>query len=180
MTSDVATGNGTGLQTASGGTIVSLGANNTVFGNTVNGSASSTVSTGAVGPAGATGATGAAGSSGPAGLPGARGPAGNIELVTCKAVTTTKRINGKRRKVTTRSCTGKSVSGSVTFKAARAPGARASLTRDGVVYATGRIDLRSAGSTDILRRVRVMRPGRYTLILWNGHAIGSRSVVLVR
>lgn len=139
---------------------MSLGANNTVYGNTVNRSPTSAVSTGAAGPAGATGATG------PAGLPGAtraRGPAGSVELVTCKSVTVTKTIKGKRRKVTTQKCIGKRVPGSVTFKTARAADAHASLTRDGLVYATGRMDFRAARSTGILRRVRAMRPGRYTL-----------------
>ena len=61
MSSDFVTGNGTGLQTANGGTIVSLGANNSIYGNTINGNPTSTVTTGAIGPVGPAGALGPAG-----------------------------------------------------------------------------------------------------------------------
>ena len=129
ISDDLITGNGTGLETSGGGTIVSIGANNVVFGNTTNGTPTSSQSTGAVGPTGPTGATG------PQGAP------GKVELVTCKKVTVTvkKKFRGKTKKVkkTEQKCTGKLVSGTIKFTAtgkivkATLSGARDTFTRPG-------------------------------------------------
>ena len=112
------------------------------------------------GPAGSTGATGETGGTGP------RGPAGQpgeIRLVTCKTVTVVKR--GK--KVKRQTCTTKTITGTVSFTAARA---RATLKRGTVAYAVG-----IASTTRlILRAVRVVRPGRYTLVLTR--TLGHRRV----
>lgn len=123
LSGDTVSQNGTGLQAESGGTIVALGANNSIYGNTIDGSPTSTVTTGAVGPvgpagvagsAGATGPTGAVGPAGSIGLAGAIGPAGPVGLpgaasapsavrpATCKQVKV--KVKGKVKKV--RRCTG--------------------------------------------------------------------------
>jgi hypothetical protein len=73
ISSDFVTGNTTGLDPENGGTIVSLGANNTVFGNTTDGTPTSTVTTGAIGPVGPVGPAGALGPASPAGTNGTNG-----------------------------------------------------------------------------------------------------------
>jgi hypothetical protein len=114
------------------------------------------------GPAGLTGATGETGGTGP------RGPAGQpgeIRLVTCRTVTVVRR--GK--KVKGQTCTTKTISGTASFTAARA---RAALERGRVIYAMG------TASTNrlILRAVRAVRPGRYTLVLTR--TLGHRRVMM--
>ena len=107
---------------------------------------------------------------GPQGPPGARGPQGapgNVELVTCKTVTTTvlKKVGGKRRKVHVKRqvCTARLVSGAVRFSTAGA--IRASLRRGGVTAATG-IAVRAGSGLRLLLRSRGrLQPGRYTLHL---------------
>jgi hypothetical protein len=98
------------------------------------------------GSAGAAGATGPAGSTGAAGPPGPQGPAGQVELVTCKTVR-----HGKKRH---RKCKSKLVSGPVKLKTG-ARRTRAALVRHGRVYARG--------TSRVLRAVRKVPPGRYTL-----------------
>ncbi len=77
LASDTITQNATGLEAASGGSIVSYGADSSVFGNTNNGSPSSTVSDGAIGPAGTNGTNGTNGEVGATGSAGAKGPQGS-------------------------------------------------------------------------------------------------------
>jgi collagen type VII alpha len=181
---DTITQNATGLEATGGGTIVSYGAANSVFGNTTNGVPSSTVSDGAVGPAGpagakgSTGATGAAGtngSPGPAGTngtpgaigpvgpagtngtSGAPGPAGEIELVTCSTVK--KKV--KKKTVTQKKCTSKLTSSPVSFKASAAS---ATIARAGHVDATG--SLQDGKLT--LHSSKTLQSGRYTLKLTTG------------
>ena len=115
--------------------------------------------TGGSGATGATGATGAAGAAGPTGPKGATGPAGQIELVTCKALT--KKVKGKKQ--TKQVCTTKLVSGVVKFTTSAATAA--TLSRGRVVYATGSA-VRSGQTTKLmLRPLRHLKPGRYTLKL---------------
>jgi hypothetical protein len=181
---DTITQNATGLEATGGGTIVSYGAVNSVFGNTTNGVPSSTVSDGAVGPIGpagadgtngtdgaigATGPTGTNGTQGPAGTNGGIGatgpagtngsqePAGEIELVTC----TTVKKKVKKKTVTQKRCTSKLTSSPVSFKASAA---RATIARAGHVDATG--SLYNGKLT--LRSSKTLPAGRYTLKLTTG------------
>lgn len=108
--------------------------------------------TGAQGPAGPGGAQGPAG---PTGAPGPAGPAGQVELVTCKTV------KGKQH------CTAKLVSGTVKFTTAGSS-APATLSRHGVVYATGTARLARGRMSLRLLPVRRLQPGRYTLTVISG------------
>jgi hypothetical protein len=91
---------------------------------------------------------------------GPRGPAGKIELVICKTVKV------KDRKLTRQKCTGKLVSGKVTFKITGASMVHASLTRAGIVCATGAsLSIGHGRSRLILAGQRPLQPGTYTLIL---------------
>ncbi len=113
---------------------------------------------GPAGKEGATGKEGAKGNEGPAGKEGAtgkEGPAGKIELVTCK------KVKGKQH------CTTKLVSGTVKFETAGLA-AHATLSRHGLVYATG--TARSVRGRMSLRLLplRSLRPGKYTLTLIGG------------
>jgi hypothetical protein len=122
LAGDTVSQNATGLQAENGGTIVALGANNSIYGNTIDGNPTSTVTTGAVGPvgpagvpgpAGAIGSAGAVGPAGAIGPAGATGPAGAIgtsgaagapsavKPATCRKVKV--KVKGKVRKV--RRCT---------------------------------------------------------------------------
>ena len=101
------------------------------------------------GPAGTNGTNGATGSRGPQGIP------GKIRLVTCKVVT----VKVKGRMVKRKKCTTKLVSGTVSFTTASA--ARASLTRGGVLYATGTVTKKGL----VLHALRRVQAGRYTLTL---------------
>jgi hypothetical protein len=168
ISGDFVTGNATGLDPENGGTIVSLGANNTVFGNTTDGTPTSTVSTGAVGPVGPAGAngtdgtgtngtqgeTGAIGPAGPAGATGKPGAAGQIEIVTCTNV----KKSVKHKTVTQKKCTTKLASSPVSFKASAAS---ASISRAGHVEASG--SLRDGKLT--LHASKALQAGRYTLTL---------------
>jgi hypothetical protein len=90
---------------------------------------------------------------------GARGPQGKpgqIELVTCKAVT----VKLKGHKVKRNKCTAKLVSGTVRFTTTSVV-RRASLTRGGVLYATGIVTNKGLA----LHALRRVRAGRYTLTL---------------
>jgi hypothetical protein len=108
--------------------------------------------TGSEGKAGAAGPTGERGASGPAGTQGPAGPAGEVELVTCKKV-------AKKQK-----CTAKLVSGTVSFTTLGSP-AQATLSRHGVVYATGTARTASGRMSLRLLPVRRLQPGKYTLTL---------------
>jgi hypothetical protein len=110
-------------------------------------------------PLGPPGQTGATGKTGP------QGPSGKIELVTCTKVTKT--IKGHRRKV--QQCRGRLVSGTVKFTAAGAS-VRATMSRAGVIYATGAsVTTRGGGSYLVLSELRPLHPGRYTLTLRSRH-----------
>jgi streptogramin lyase len=131
-----------------------------------------TGATGQTGPAGpqgekgAAGANGTQGAAGPAGAAGPQGPAGaagQIQLVTCKTVVVKKK---KKQK-----CTTKTVSSPVKFTAASA---RASLSRAGVVYASGTAGKRGL----VLRARRAVAAGRYTLTLTYGHGHHATTVRL--
>ena len=74
--------------------------------------------------------------------------------MSCTTVTNT--VN--KRRVTRQRCTTRLVSGTVTFTTTPA---RATLTRAGIVYATGTADLGRL----VLHTRRAVRPGRYLLIL---------------
>ena len=138
----------------------------TLFPTTVSAtSAAVTVLTQPIGPAGANGSAGATDrpvppeadrATGPTGATGAEGPAGKIELVTCKSVKKKKQV-----------CTTKLVSGPVSFTKS-VKGARleaATLRRGKLVYATGQ-GRRTARSTElVLRPLRHLSPGRYTLTI---------------
>jgi hypothetical protein len=178
LSGDTVSQNGTGLQAENGGTIVALGANNSIYGNTTNGSPTSTVTTGAIGPVGPAGLAGTPGISGPQGIPGtngtqgpvgpvgptgtngSQGPAGangEIELVTC--TNTKKKI--KHKMITQKKCTSKLVSSPVSFTASAAS---ASISRAGHVDATGSLSDRKL----TLHSSKALRAGRYTLKLTTG------------
>ena len=141
------------------------------------GATGATGSTGAPGPAGATGATGSNGAPGPAGATGAtgsQGPAGQIQLVTCKVVT----VKVKGKAVKRKKCTSKLVSGPVKFTTSSAV-RRASLTRGGVLYATGIVTNKGL----VLHALRPVKAGRYTLTLryWQGKTrVIARSQISIR
>lgn len=124
--------------------------------NGTNGTAGATGASGAEGPAGPPGPSGATGTQGPAGP---RGPAGQVELVTCKTVV--KKVHGHRRKVN--KCSTRLVSGTVKFTTTGAL-ARASISRQGVIYATGAsVPTGHGGSELLLNDRRRLRHGSYTL-----------------
>jgi Divergent InlB B-repeat domain len=115
---------------------------------------------GAGGAAGGQGSAGAQGPAGPAGPAGREGAAGKVEIVTCTKV-------GKKKRCTTRTASG-------TFKLS-ALSARATLSRRGVVYATGATVRARMGIWGLrLNGVRALRPGRYTLTLVSGVGRGER------
>jgi len=119
-----------------------------------NGSKNPTVSlsgTAGAAPTGTTGATGATGKPGPL------GPFGKVELVTCKTVT----VTVKKKKHKKQKCTAKLVSGPVKFTTSSA---RATLSRDGRVYAKGTAIATGRGGWQLwLSDTRALRPGRYRL-----------------
>ena len=128
--------------------------------------------TGAAGASGATGlpgATGTAGASGATGHPGTTGaagpsgPAGEIEIVTCKSVTTGK---GKHKK-TLQKCATKLTSSPVTFTTTRDLAA-AVLSRGDIVYATGSAIRLGTRSQLLLRPLHKISTGRYLLTLTHG------------
>ena len=92
------------------------------------------------------------------GASGARGEPGQIRLVTCKTVTRTVTKNGKKHKVSQQKCTRKLITGTATLTTTLA---RARVTRDGKLYATGTANLTGL----VLHDLRPLRPGSYTLTL---------------
>ena len=141
------------------------------------GSAGPTGPTGSIGPTGQAGINGAngangtdgtngtqgpAGSQGPGGSQGPvgpQGPAGQLELVTCKSVTTGK---GKHKQTVQR-CTTKLTSAPVTFTTTAS--VAAVLSRGGVVYATGSAERSGVNAKLLLTLRRPLGNGRYTLTL---------------
>jgi streptogramin lyase len=114
------------------------------------------------GPAGATGTTGPRGQAGPQGQVGPQGSPGQVELVTCKTVMNTVTKKGHKTSVTHLRCATRLVGGAATFTTI--PGMRATLSRDGVVYATGTAD----HSRFVLRARRMLSTGPYLLTLQHG------------
>lgn len=136
--------------------------------------------TGATGPTGQTGSTGANGQTGPTG---AQGPAGKVELVVCKKVAKTTTIHGKKHKTTVQKCATRLVSGVVKFTI-NSENLGATISRARVTYATGlAIPIGSDRWQLVLtRRLRTLRPGRYTLTLGSrnaGHRILERRPITI-
>jgi hypothetical protein len=129
--------------------------------------------TGPAGPPGAIGATGPRGSTGATGSRGAtghRGPAGKIELVVCHATVKKVRSHGHTRKTTVENCSARLVSGTVKFTLHRG-GVHASISRAGVVYATGTAVAMGHSRWQLLLQQRRRTPaGSYTLTLRGGRA----------
>jgi Glycine rich protein len=96
---------------------------------------------------------------GPQGPPGPRGKPGQVELITCHTVTVTVHSGGKTHKVARQKCTGKLISGPVKFTVASS--SQATLRRGSRVYARGTASSRGV----VLRAVRSIASGRYTLVL---------------
>jgi hypothetical protein len=166
LSSDLISGNGTGLSPVDGGHIVSVGSENAIVGNTADGSPTSTL----------------AGATGPAGKNGANGSNGKIELVTCKKVTVTvkKKVHGKtkRVKVKKEKCTGKLVSGPVKFTVT-GNAVRATLSRGRQIVGNGTLvsdHTRAQGVFAVGRRVGA---GWYTLTLSRHDRVVSRRSVHV-
>jgi hypothetical protein len=119
------------------------------------------------GPTSSTGSTGASTGTGQTGPAGAAGPPGEIELVTCQAVTktVTRRVNGHNPEVkqTVQQCSTKLVSAPLTFTATKAHSAN--LTRGRTVYA--RVETLRTGRAlrlIVVHRLRKLTTGRYTLV----------------
>ncbi len=119
--------------------------------------------TGAIGPTGATGQAGINGTNGANGTDGTdgmQGPAGQIELVTCKSVTTGKGKHGK----TVQRCTTKLTSSPITFTATETR-VVAVLSREHIVYAAG-VVIGAGKQTQLLLNPRQrIGKGSYTLTL---------------
>jgi hypothetical protein len=112
-------------------------------------------------PQGAIGPQGAAGQRGPAGP---AGPAGKVELITCKTVKDTQRKAKPRLR-----CTGKVVSGTVTFTTGSTSD-RATISRGRTPYATGAsVNMGYGHSQLVLGGRRPVTRGRYTLTLSHRH-----------
>ncbi len=117
--------------------------------------------------------TGGALPKGPPGQTGQRGPqgpAGKIELVVCRTVTKTVTRGGRKHKVTQQICSTRLVSGPVKFTT-NGSAVSASVSRAGVRYATGRAVSLGNGrwQLELTRRLKRLRPGRYTLTLTTRH-----------
>ena len=125
----------------------------------------------ATGPAGA---AGPAGPSGPAGPAGPRGAAGEVKVVTCTAVTKLEKLHGRGRRVTIEQCATRVLSG--TARISFTAGQTATLTRAGIVYATGTA---GAGGRATLEQRRALTPGTYLLTERRG-ATTSRRAVRIR
>lgn len=171
LTNDLVTGNDTGLETLNSGKIVENGVDNAVLGNVANGSPTSTVDP-FVGPTGSTGPTGKQGSQ------------GEVELITCQKETKTKtvKVHGKKKKkkVTEEHCTGKLVKGKVKVTVSGDATMRATLSRGGIVYATGTALVQPGRrTTSLLSPSLRLTKGRYTLTLWNGSRVFSRRSIRV-
>lgn len=116
------------------------------------------------GPVGAVGAAGATSSQG------SQASTPQIELVTCRTVTKTSKVHGHEHTVTVQLCTTKLISGIAMFGTTTA---KATLTRHGVVYATGTARL----ALLTLHARRPLRAGEYTLTLTrqlNHHRVQTR------
>jgi virginiamycin B lyase len=106
------------------------------------------------------------------GPPGAHhGSRGEIELVSCSIV----KVRVGHRIANATRCTARPVSGGVGFTTVRRPAVRASVLRDGILYASGAsVSIGSGRSELLLTDRRQLRHGRYTLVL--RHRSGARWV----
>ena len=95
---------------------------------------------------------------GAAGSQGSQAKVTQIELITCRTVTKWAKVHGKKRAVTQQKCTTKLISSTATFGSTLA---NATLTRRGVIYATGTARLTRL----TLHARRPLRAGEYTLTL---------------
>lgn len=102
------------------------------------------------------------GAPGPTGPAGPQGAAGKIELVICTTTTKTVKVHGKTKKVQSKKCSTKVVSGVVTFTATAS---RATLSRNGHLYATGVVSTVNGAKQLALRAGHRLSAGRYTLTL---------------
>jgi virginiamycin B lyase len=123
-------------------------------------------------PQGPAGSPGFPGPVGPTGATGAQGPAGKdgqVELLTCKPVTSTitKKVHGKpkKTKVTKQKCTTKILAGPLTFTTSST---NASLSRAGITYATGTAIQAGRHPQLLLQPGRVLSPGSYRLRVTRG------------
>ena len=85
-------------------------------------------------------------------------------MVSCKPVTTTLRRKHKKVRITKQVCSTKLVSGTVKFTTTTT-GQHASLSRKGVVYATGYARHTAGGLRIWLLAPQRLARGRYTLVL---------------
>jgi N-acetylneuraminic acid mutarotase len=132
-----------------------------------NGTAGTDGLPGAIGPGGPAGATG------PRGAPGVAGPAGQIELVSCKTLTSGK---GKHKK-TRQSCSSRLTSSPLKIATTKAL-LRASLSRASRIYATGSA-LASAEQTQLfLTPRRKLAEGAYTLTLTSANKRRRETITL--
>jgi len=134
--------------------------------------------TGPAGPAGPAGAAGngtngAQGAQGPQGAAGPQGPAGQVELVTCKSVTTG---TGKKKK-TVQKCTTKLTSSPVKFTTSGAA-TTAMISRGRIVYATGTATRSGKQTRLLLSPRRRVGKGRYTLTLTRGHSHRRETIAI--
>jgi hypothetical protein len=113
---------------------------------------------------------------GPAGPTGPAGANGQVELVTCRAVTktVTRKIHGERKrvKVTQNVCTTKLVSRPVKFTTGGAP-SRAVLTRAGV-----RVHGVMVGAKLLFAEPIKLASGRYTLVRTQGSRVTKETVII--
>ena len=137
------------------------------------GAAGTNGTNGANGANGAAGAAGANGAQGPQGATGPQGPAGQVELVTCKSVTTGK---GKKKK-TVQKCTTKLTSSPVKFTTSGVA-TSAVLSRGRVVYATGTATRSGNRTRLLLSPRRRVGKGRYTLTLTRGHSHQRETITI--
>jgi hypothetical protein len=130
---------------------------------------------GPTGTNGTDGTNGINGHNGAPGPPGPPGPAGQVELVTCKSVTTGK---GKHKK-TVQKCTTKLTSSPVKFTTSGRTALVASLARGKIVYAVGSA-IRSHASTRLLLTARrSLVRGRYTLTLTHGRKRQRETITIL-
>ncbi len=148
--------------------------------NGTNGTNGAPGSVGPIGPAGANGSAGTNGTDGRNGTDGtngangAPGSAGQIELATCKSVTTG---HGERRRTVQR-CTTRLTSSPVTFTGVGARFA-ASLSRGRVVYATGSVIAADGSTRLLLSPRRAIGRGSYTLTLIVGRRRRRETIAIV-
>ena len=129
--------------------------------------------TGGVGATGVTGATGGPGANGATGAPGAAGANGMVELVTCKTVV----VGTRKHHKTVKRCSARLTSAPLKFTAT-AGSARVVLSRNGIIYATGRAVHSGTQVRMLLTPVQRIHRGTYTLRLTHGHRTRSSTITI--